>query len=225
MSARVTLRTRRFELSAEAADTAELDKIFDLLKARGIEPWVFRAPNSAGGASGSHAQSASAMNVSTSFGGVDEVTSTVESSLDSFVDEDETLPAPNGPMNLADPTLDVLAWDERSQVYTLSSKLTPGPNGAERADEAAIVILNGYSAGRGLQSVTGSRLVKSLRLTGYNVPRVDTTLRDFENTGLILVSGVRRGREYQITGSGKDRARKIALELIAQRGNTRGSAA
>ena len=84
------------------------------------------------------------------------------------------------------------------------------------------MILSGYAAGRGLQSVTGARLVKSLRLTGYNIPRVDYALKDFEKTGLILVSGARRGREYQITGSGKERARKIALELIAQRGGAAG---
>ena len=225
MPARMSLRTRRFEITAEGADIAELDKVFDLLKARGIEPWAVKVTGPPGSSAASPAQATSVMDTFTAIGAMVDAPLSGESGLDSFADEDEPLPAATGAVNPSDPTLEVLIWDDRSQVYTLSSKLTPGPGGSDRADEAALVILNGYCAGRGLETVGGTRLVKSLRLTGYNVPRVDHTLKDFEKTGLVLVSGARRGRAYRITGSGKERARKIALDLIAQRNGASGAVA
>src|SRR5207249_3696858 len=96
--------------------------------------------------------------------------------------------------------------------------------GSERFEAAAMVLLAGYDQS-GDVPITGSRLLKSMKLTGYNLDRVDRALDTLERKGLILTEGVRRGRRYRLSESGRAEAKKLAQELAAVAGTTAGEEA
>ena len=104
-------------------------------------------------------------------------------------------------------------------TYVLSPKFPPSADGSERFEAAAMVLLAGYDQSGDIP-ITGSRLLKSMKLTGYNLERVDRALDSLEQRGLILTEGVRRGRRYRLSESGRVEARKLAQELAAVAGTS-----
>ena len=82
-----------------------------------------------------------------------------------------------------------------------------------------MVLLGGYDKD-GDVPITGSRLLKSLKLTGYNLERVDRSLETLEQRGLVLTEGIRRGRRYRLSESGRAEARKLVSELAAVAGQS-----
>ena len=108
----------------------------------------------------------------------------------------------------------VLKRKEDSLV--LSPKFPRGPDGSEQVEKAAMVILAGFDAD-GAGPVTGSRLLKSLKHSGYILDRVDTELEDLAAKGQVLTEGVRRAKRYFLSEPGRVEALRLAGELAALR--------
>jgi len=100
------------------------------------------------------------------------------------------------------------------EIYMLSPKFPSGPSG-DRSGDAALILLAAYDQNNETP-VTGSRLLKSLKNTGYSLERVDKILEPLG--GLVLTEGIRRGRRYGLSEAGRAQAQKLAEELLALKG-------
>jgi hypothetical protein len=206
MVAKLRILTRRFDLAVEGDNVDEVERLLGVAEKRGFYP---RASDATGGPISAVLQNDAQGSATTEFHGSAELQGPAVSTLDQF----------GGPVTVSSVIApEVRAVTKRSDdVIVLSPKFPPAPDGAERVEAAAMVILAGYDAANEAP-ITGSRLVKSLRNTGYHIERVDRALDDLRQKGLIMVSGMRRGRTYQLSEAGKTEARKLAGELAALTG-------
>jgi hypothetical protein len=108
-------------------------------------------------------------------------------------------------------------------TLVLSPKFPPNADGSDRVDSAAMVLLGAYDK-KNQVPITGSLLLKSLRRTGYAVDRADRQMEPLEQKGLVLPEGVRRGRKYRLSESGRAEARRLAQELASVTGQASGGA-
>ncbi len=111
-------------------------------------------------------------------------------------------------------------------TLVLSPKFPPTAEGSERVEDSAMVLLAGYDQS-GEVPITGSRLLKSLKRTGYNLERVDRSVEALERRGLVLTEGYRRARRYRLSEAGRAEAKKLETELarIAGQPTTSGAMA
>lgn len=85
--------------------------------------------------------------------------------------------------------------------------------GQDREREAALVLLYGYRVIQDIKTVLSGNLLESMKISGYNISRVDRLLTRFVNDGVVLTSGIRRGTAYQLTPAGFQKAENISEEL------------
>lgn len=212
MSAKVRILTRRFDLAVEGETTEEVERILGVIEGRGLLPRRHEATTSGSvfEPKADDAQDASLIDMN----GQGDLQGAPVAALDQFGG------GASSTRGFAAAAPELRAVTKRSgDVIVLSPKFPPTPDGIERVDAAAMVILAGYDAANEAP-ITGSRLVKSLRSTGYHVERVDRYLDELRQKGLIMVSGMRRGRTYQLSEAGKAEARRLAEELAAWTGPT-----
>lgn len=210
MPAKLRILTRRFDLAVEGENTEEVDRLLGVIEERGLLLRTSEAATS-GPLVGAMTDSAQDTAV-TEPNGQEDLQGAPVATLDQFGG------GASSNMGSAAAAPEVRAVTKRSgDVIVLRPKFPPTPDGAERIGAAAMVILAGYDAANEAP-ITGSRLVKSLRNTGYHIERVDRSLDELRQKGLIMVSGMRRGRTYQLSEAGKAEARRLAGELAKQTG-------
>jgi hypothetical protein len=85
----------------------------------------------------------------------------------------------------------------------------------ETVDEAVLLILLGQKDLRNNQEVTGSEIMDGLKLSGYQLGRVDRVTDKLTGDGDVITTGLNRGRRYRLTNQGFAKALHIAKELVA----------
>lgn len=214
MPAKVRLLTRSFDLSVEGENVEEVEKLMDALRERGFM-LAKRGPEETSGTKDVVSEvNADIVSVSDDTAErAQELTSAALTGLDAFA----------GPAAASGrgESLRVLKRDK--DTFTLAHKFPPKADGTDRTDAAAMVLLLGYDRA-GEAPVTGARLAKSLRQTGYGIDRLDREMEELTNQSLVLSAGVRRGRRYSLSEAGRAEARKLADELAAIAGRPAGGA-
>ncbi len=108
--------------------------------------------------------------------------------------------------------------DEKSgELTALRWKLAEGPDQSERTTDAALLVLYGKEL-NGEGPTYGATLMSVLKRTGYTMARIDRPLEAYISQGLILTSGKKRSRAYQLTETGKARAKEILVEIATAMG-------
>ncbi len=216
MSAKVRILTRRFDLAVEGENVEEVERLIEFVEKRGLQS-LGQAPTVPTGVvprTNLDAQ-VMAMDVGAHAGGP------VTPSLASFDG-----PELGGPITAhlsATSAPEIGQVTKRmNDVLVLSPKFPPNADGSERYDAAALVLLGGYDVS-GEVPITGGRLLKSLRNTGYALDRADRQLENLVQKGVVLVEGIRKGRKYSLSESGRVEARRLALELADWSGKKAGS--
>jgi len=204
MTSKIRLLTRTFDLSVEGESVSEVEQLLDMVEKRGIVP--------AQGATVGISSPGMAIKNATQ-----NEASTRMFPEPSILDMLGTRGGASAPSESAEAREIFRVLKREGDTYVLSPKFPPSQDGSERFEAAAMVLLGGYDLS-GDVPVTGSRLLKSLKLTGYNLERVDRALESLERQGLILTEGVRRGRRYRLSESGRAEARKLAQELATLAG-------
>lgn len=106
-----------------------------------------------------------------------------------------------------------IAWteicDHKGSTLQLRAKLGPGKG----QQEACLVLMAAARARLNEPKPTGTQLAKWLRRSGYPIARLDRTLQDAVAGGLILASGSRRARRYELTAPGRLKGLLLAEEL------------
>ena len=205
MPAKLRILTRRFDLAVEGESTEEVERLLGVIEERGLllRTSVAATSDQLVGATTDSAQNTAMAELD----GQGDLRGSPVATLDQFVG------GASSTMGSAAAAPEIHAVTKRSgDVIVLRPKFPPAPDGAERIDAAAMIILAGYDVANEAP-ITGSRLVKSLRNTGYHIERVDRSLDELRQKGLVMVSGMRRGRTYQLSEAGKTEARMLAREL------------
>ena len=116
-----------------------------------------------------------------------------------------------------------LAVNRRPDGLAVKARLPQG-SPAQEISACALVLL-GAEAARGQSSITAASLTKWVRLTGFQVERIDTALQPLIDAGFILPQGRRRGKRYLLSETGRQEARRYASELLAKLGLPGGTSA
>lgn len=82
-------------------------------------------------------------------------------------------------------------------------------------EEVALVLLLASEKLLGLGRPTAAQLARWLRKSGYNVKRIDRSLGQALRNGLVLASGARRSRRYELAAKGRVRA-LVAAERLSR---------
>lgn len=110
-----------------------------------------------------------------------------------------------------EPTPDVL-----SRVFrdTDALSLAALPHSGENPNaDAMLALLYGYLRLRNENAVTGTSLMKSAKISGISIDRVDR-LMDVHQPDYVLVAGVKKARRYQLNNRGIARAATIINAII-----------
>lgn len=86
------------------------------------------------------------------------------------------------------------------------------PNGENASSDAMLALLYGYMKIKNETTVTGTSLMKSAKLSGVSVDRVDRLMA--ANQDLVLAAGVRKARRYQLNNRGIARAAQIINAIL-----------
>jgi len=105
------------------------------------------------------------------------------------------------------PDWDALA-DTKNDLTTLKNKHL-----GVKAGEAALLILAAERQLKGSQEISALALSKAVKVSGYAPERLDRVLVKAIKEGLILASGTKRNRAYQITDKGLEIAWLKAAKL------------
>jgi len=112
-----------------------------------------------------------------------------------------------------DPTLQRAFKKTNDGKLRLATKL---PGGDERFRDALVLILGGFSEVLGQEEVTGGQLRDTAIYSAYPDKRIDKLLEDLGANGLVVVSGVHKGKRYSLTSTiGKAKAKELAKELVS----------
>jgi hypothetical protein len=220
MSSKIRLLTRAFDLSVEGESVGEIEQLLGIVENRLLKGAPARAADALG------TFPAAKMNAHAKENDVD----AGERVTDLFQMEPGFIgmlgSAESAALSTAVSPEYFHVIKREGDTLVLSPKFPPKPEGSDRVEDAAMVILGGYDKD-GDVPITGSRLLKSLKLTGYNLERVDRSLETLEKRGLVLTEGIRRGRRYRLSEAGRAEARKLATELagIAGQPSTTGAPA
>jgi len=212
MSSKIRLLTRAFDLSVEGESVGEIEQLLGIVENRLFKGASARAADALG------TSPASKANVQATGNGLN----SGEQVNDLFQMGPGLIELPDNAGSAAPPTElreDFHVIKREGDTLVLSPKFPPKPEGSDRVADAAMVLLGGYDKD-GDVPITGSRLLKSLKLTGYNLERVDRSLETLEQRGLVLTEGIRRGRRYRLSESGRAEARKLVSELAAVAGQS-----
>lgn len=82
-------------------------------------------------------------------------------------------------------------------------------------EEVALVLMLASEKLLGLGRPTAAQLARWLRKSGYNVKRIDRSLGQALRNGLVLASGARRSRRYELAAKGRIRA-LVAAERLSR---------
>ena len=85
------------------------------------------------------------------------------------------------------------------------------PNSKGKNADALLMLLYGYHKLRDAEWVLGTRLMKSAKLTGLKIDRVDRFFGP--NTDYIETQGQRRGKKYKLNAQGAGRAEQFIEAL------------
>lgn len=110
-----------------------------------------------------------------------------------------------------EPTPDVL-----SRVFrdTDALSLAALPHSGENPNaDAMLALLYGYLRLRNENAVTGTSLMKSAKISGIPIDRVDR-LMEAHQPDYVLVAGVKKARRYQLNNRGIAQAAKIINAII-----------
>lgn len=209
MTTRFGLRTRSYDLTMEGETVDDIVKLLDLAESSGLFMQRTKAPTGL-------VQDRTAISINADFEskyqteseGGERLLGEPASAVDAFGREDDAFR---------------LIVKSDGDTLVLSPKFPPNADGSDRADSAAMVLLGAYDA-KNRVPITGSLLLKSLRRTGYAVDRADRQMEPLEQKGLVLPEGVRRGRKYRLSESGRAEARRLAQELASVTGQVSGGA-
>ena len=85
------------------------------------------------------------------------------------------------------------------------------PAGDNATPDAMLALLYGYLKLKGETTVTGTSLMKSAKLSGVAIDRVDRAMNQPE---YVLAAGVRKARRYQLNNRGISRAEDIIKAIL-----------
>jgi hypothetical protein len=193
-----------YDLSVEGESVEEVEELLNVLEATGLIKENFKQIVSTDAPEEGNTQlMCDASMVKPAATGVPDILSFVGPGEDN-----QTIIAT--PAKLSNSVSSVVKRD--GDIFVLSPKF-PG----ERAADAAMVLLAAYDQNKECP-ITGSKLLKSLKNTGYRLERVDKTLEPLEQGCFVLTDGVRRGRRYRLSESGRTKSQQLADELRALTG-------
>jgi hypothetical protein len=215
MGAHVRLLTRRFDLSVEGETSQEVDQLLQLLEDRGLSPYA--GPGASEARAGLE-RGATPLTPERDGGASEALPPSSVSTLDSFGGTAAQVAAN------AEPTIFNVVTKKMGELYILSPKFPPAPDGSERLTDAATVLLGAFDVTEP-SGTSGYFLVQALRQTGYSLQRVDKCLNELVQRGLVLVGGVKRGKKYALSEAGRVEARRLATELAAIAGRSPGGSA
>ncbi len=201
MTSKIRLLTRMYDLSVEGESVEEVEELLNVLDAAGLIKENFKKPASTDASEELSPQfvSDAPMKQPTALGGSDP--------LGVVGPDEECQTAAIVPAKMSSAVSSVIKrYDD---IYVLSPKF-PG----DRSADAAMVLLAAYDQNKECP-VTGSKLLKSLKNTGYRLDRVDKILEPLEQGYYVLTDGIRRGRRYRLSESGRTKAQQLAEELRA----------
>jgi hypothetical protein len=208
MSSKIRLLTRMFDLSVEGESPKEVEELMDKLEERG---YIRRRPALSGPADsppGPIVESTTdASKIADEREALQELPAAATSGL---IGQSGASPVA-GPMTAESTTAVTRVVKRDKDIYILAPKFPGGPGG-DRVGDAAMILLAAYGS-NDEAPVTGSRLLKSLRNTGYSLERVDKILEPLGP--LVLKFGARRGTKYKLSEAGRAQAVKLAEELLA----------
>jgi hypothetical protein len=129
----------------------------------------------------------------------------------------QNAPASTAPMASAAralaPGAPEISWseicDQKGSALQLRAKL----GGGKGQQEACLVLMACARQRLNEAKPTGTQLAKWLRRSGYPIARLDRTLQEAVSGGLILASGSRRARRYELTAPGRLKGLLLAEEL------------
>lgn len=85
--------------------------------------------------------------------------------------------------------------------------------GEETEANAAILLIYGYRLLKNQDSVTAVRLISSLKISGYQVARMDRALEPYRKDGTVMVRGAKRGRRYFLSNTGEQKGAMLARQF------------
>lgn len=86
------------------------------------------------------------------------------------------------------------------------------PKGDNATADAMLALLYGYLKMQGEPTVTGTALMKSARISGISVDRIDRTMDSLSD--FVLSAGVRKARRYQLNNRGLTRAEEVIKTIL-----------
>jgi len=85
--------------------------------------------------------------------------------------------------------------------------------GEDTEADAATLLLYGYQKLKGLDSVTAVRLIASMKVSGYQVARIDRALEPYRKDGTVMIRGAKRGRRYFLSNTGEQKGALLARQF------------
>jgi hypothetical protein len=86
------------------------------------------------------------------------------------------------------------------------------PRSEDAAADALIVLLYGYQRLAGKGAVTAVSLMRALRQSGINIPRIDTVIA--KKSDYVLAAGANRGRVYSLNNRGVAYAEGVVRKTL-----------
>jgi hypothetical protein len=135
-----------------------------------------------------------------------------ENPLGSTTAPANTPPAVNTPGSTAPPNGGV-SQDVLDRVFKSGETLSLSalPSGDNAGGDAMLAMLYGYLKLKGHTTVTGTSLMKSAKMSGITIDRVD---RAMNQPDYVLAAGVRKARRYQLNNRGIARAAEIINAIL-----------
>jgi len=90
--------------------------------------------------------------------------------------------------------------------------LAARPRGDSADEDAMLAILYGYLKLKNLSTVTGTLLMKSAKVSGVPIGRVDRTMNGLAS--YVLAAGVKKAKRYQLNNPGISRAEEIIKAIL-----------
>lgn len=108
-----------------------------------------------------------------------------------------------------------ISWEMITELRGKGLQLRAKLRGDKSEKDACLVLLAASQRLLNQPKPTATQLAKWLRSSGYPIVRMDRALQDAVAGGLLLASGSRRSRRYELTAPGKLRAHILANQLTA----------
>lgn len=79
--------------------------------------------------------------------------------------------------------------------------------------DMSLLILLAYKQFNKNEAVSGLQVMRSLRESGFRIPRADHVMNRLAQDGLVAITGKRRLRRYRLTHAGMARAEQLVREI------------